>query len=178
MAKLPKRLFKDRDPGPQEPKPLKWPPMEHGEHVAFSDGVDGVVLMLEPGMCVIQREDGLSYCARKDPEGLWSGFGERWEPYRALYSTVEMLYRFNREHRGHDAMTARSKVKEELRKALDGQEYATGHKNIDGRLEVTLSSAGMIRFSVARGGLDYRDPYQQETVFSVADKVLDELTKS
>lgn len=177
--KPPKRLFKSRDPGPEttEPTPLEWPPVEHGQRVDFSDGIGGVVLMLEPGMCIIQREDGRSFCARRESDDtIQFSWGATQEPYASVRSMVRMLYAFWTQQRGVPAGMATHKVKEAIRGALDRQDCETGNANIDGRTEVVLSSAGVIRMAVARDGFDCRDPHQQEAVFAEAARVLGELS--
>jgi hypothetical protein len=150
--------------------------MEHGQHVDFSDGIGGVVLMLEPGICVVRREDGRSFCARMEPDGTVEfSWGDPREPFTSVRSMVRMLYQFHTEKGGEVAGMAAYKVKEAIRGALDRQEFETANADIGGGTEVVLSAAGVIRFAVARDGLDCRDPRQQELVFAEASKVLDGL---
>jgi hypothetical protein len=147
--------------------------MKHGQRVGFSDGVGGVVLMLEPGLCVVHREDGKSFCASKEPDDTMSfEWGAPREPFAAVRDMVRMLYQT---YTKLDVGPARQKVKEAIRKALDRQEYETANADLDGRTEVMLSSAGIVRLAIARDGFDCRDPHQQESVFAEVDKILDGL---
>jgi hypothetical protein len=178
--KPPKRLFRNRDLRPQtDPVPLEWPPVKHGQHVNFSDGIAGVVLMLEPGLCVIHREDGQTLCAQKEPdENVQFSWGAPQEPFVSVRDMVRMLYQFHTELGGENAGMAVHEVKEAIRRALDRQEFETTNADLDGRTEVMLSFAGIIRMAAARDGLDCRDLRQQESVFAEADKVLDKLASA
>jgi hypothetical protein len=127
-------------------------------------------------MCVFHREDGRSFCARKEPDdSVAFALGEPQEPFVSVRNVVRMLYGHYTERCNLHAGMARHQVKEAIRKALDRQEYETANADRNGRTEVVLSAAGVVRLAVARDGLDCRDPHQQESVLTEADKILDRL---
>jgi hypothetical protein len=145
--------------------------------VEFSDGVDGTVLLLEPGAYVVRRDDGLSYTACQDPDGTvtisWHDPGE---PFAMVREMVRFIC--CKDNRGTRATPEEAdEARETIRAALDFQSDETRiMPDAHGRAQLWISLGGCFRVAVALDGMDWRDPYQQESVFAEADKVLRELT--